>query len=67
MVNPVLLSRLMPLPKVAEALGVSVFTVRRLVNTRQLASVRVGARVLVNSAEVERVQREGVGPYREQK
>jgi excisionase family DNA binding protein len=52
--------RLMPVEAVAKALGVSVYTVRRLVASGAIESVRIGARVMVSSAVVERVQSQGV-------
>jgi excisionase family DNA binding protein len=58
------LSRLMPLEEVAKALGVSVYSVRRLVSRGALKSVRIGVRVMVSTDEVVRVQKEGVAPDR---
>lgn len=53
-------TRLMPLDAVAKALGVSIYTIRRLVAVESLPAVRIGARVMVSSDEVARVQREGI-------
>jgi excisionase family DNA binding protein len=58
--NTELAVRLMPVEAVANALGVSVYTVRRLVASGAIESVRIGARVMVSSAVVERVQSQGV-------
>jgi hypothetical protein len=54
------LSRLMGLDEVADLLGVSIYTIRRLVGADLVKSVRIGARVMIASAEVARVQTEGV-------
>jgi excisionase family DNA binding protein len=43
----------------AVRLGVSPFSVRRLVKTGQIKAVRVGKRVLVSDAEIGRVMQEG--------
>ena len=55
-----MISRLMPLEQVAEALGVSIYGVRRFVATGILKSVRIGSRVMVSAEEVARAQREGL-------
>lgn len=46
-------NRLMPLDSVAEAIGVSIYSVRRLVAKGALESVNVGSRILVPSTAVE--------------
>ncbi len=54
------------LRSVAEAsrrLAVSTFTTRRLIKANQLRAVRVGKRVLISDAEIERVIREGCGKH----
>lgn len=43
----------------ATRLGVSPFTVRRLVKTGKLKAVRLGRRVLVSDEEISRIMREG--------
>ena len=48
---------------VSKRLGVSTFTVRRLVKAGSLRAVRVGKRVLIPSGEIERVMREGCGAH----
>ena len=53
--------RLNPVESVAKRLGVSSFTVRRQIRTKQLRAVRVGKRVLVAESEIERIIREGCG------
>jgi hypothetical protein len=52
--------KLMPLDAVADALGVSIYTVRRLVSAGSLQAVPIGARVMVSSAVVAQAQREGI-------
>ena len=47
----------------SKRLGVSSFTVRRLIKIRQLHAVRVGNRVLVPMSEIDRVMREGYGKH----
>jgi len=51
----------------AGLLGISSCGLRRLIAKGLLRSVNVGARVLVPSSEVERIQREGVGQSRQRK
>jgi excisionase family DNA binding protein len=48
----------------AKRLSVSTFTTRRLIKAKQLSAVRVGKRVLVPEAEIERVIREGAANAR---
>jgi excisionase family DNA binding protein len=52
-------SRLFSIQEVAERLGVSVYTVRRLAQAGELQIVRVGRRVLLVEADVQRAVREG--------
>lgn len=47
--------------EVAKALGVSHFTVRRLINSGEIKAVNIGSRRLVPTSEVERVASEGAG------
>lgn len=61
------LTKMLPLNRVADALGVSIFTVRRLVDSNSISAVRIGGRVMVSSVEVERVQREGTGSRKRSK
>jgi excisionase family DNA binding protein len=44
----------------AEALGVSPYTIRRLVAAGQIQAVNIGARRLIPEAEIERVAAHGV-------
>jgi excisionase family DNA binding protein len=53
-------TRLVSLSRVAEALGVSVYTVRRFVSAGSLPVIRVGGKLMVSSNDVERAQREGI-------
>jgi excisionase family DNA binding protein len=55
-------SRLMSLQEAARHLSVSTFTVRRLVRSSQLKSVRVCRRVLIPEAEIERAVKHGCAP-----
>ena len=52
-----------PIEGASRRLGVSTFTTQRLVKAKQLLAVRIGKRVLIPTCEVERVIREGCGPY----
>ena len=45
----------------AKQLGVSPFTVRRLIDAGELKAVNVGARVLIPMSEIERVMVHGAG------
>ena len=45
----------------AEVLGVSTFTIRRLIAAGQMEAVNIGARRLIPEAEIERVAAQGVG------
>jgi excisionase family DNA binding protein len=49
----------MHINQAAETLGVSVFTIRRLIAARSLRSVSVGKRRLIPQSEVERVLANG--------
>jgi len=44
-----------------EILGVSAFTIRRLVNAGEIHSVNIGARVLISESEIYRVASQGAG------
>ena len=56
-------NRLLSVESVSERLGVSIFTVRRLLKSEQLLGVRIGGRVLVPLDEVERVIKQGCGHH----
>lgn len=55
--------RLMSVEEGSRRLAVSVFTMRRLIKSRQLRAVRVAKRVLVPQSEIERVIAEGCGKH----
>lgn len=46
-------------PEVSEVTGLSPATVHRMIQARQLESVRIGRRVLIRPAEIERILKEG--------
>jgi excisionase family DNA binding protein len=56
--------RLIGIPEVAKILGVSTFTVRRLMDAKALRFVRVSRRVLIPQSEIDRVCREGCSSHR---
>jgi excisionase family DNA binding protein len=49
----------------SQCLGVSTFTTRRLIKSKQLRAVRVGKRILVPASEIERVMEHGCGRHSE--
>jgi excisionase family DNA binding protein len=51
----------------AEVLGVSIFTIRRLIAGGQIRAVNIGSRVMISEAELERVASQGVGSRRARK
>lgn len=53
--------KLLPLDQVAEALGVSIHSIRRFISAGRLRSTRIGTRVLVSTDEVLRAQQYGLG------
>jgi excisionase family DNA binding protein len=55
--------RLQSVEEVSKRLAVSIFTTRRLIQSKQLRAVRVAKRVLVPESEVERVIAEGCGKH----
>lgn len=55
--------RLESVEEASKRLGVSTFTTRRLIKSKQLRAVRVGRRVLVPEGEIARVLAEGCGAY----
>ena len=48
----------------AETLGVSTFTVRRLIARGLIKTVHIGSRVLISEEELQRVASQGVGNRR---
>jgi excisionase family DNA binding protein len=57
-------TQLIAISEAARRLGVSPFTVRRLVRGGDVVAVNVGARRLIPSSEIERIMRSGVGQPR---
>lgn len=57
-------ARLIALSEAARILGVSVYTVRRLVARGDVIAVNVGARRLVRTSEIARIVQRGVGKAR---
>jgi excisionase family DNA binding protein len=51
----------------AECLGVSVFTVRRLIAGGDIKAVNIGARLMIPDSELDRVVSQGVGRRRHKK
>jgi excisionase family DNA binding protein len=54
--------KLNPLKETAERLGVSIFTIRRLIKDGSLRTVRVSSRLLVPESEILRACAEGCSP-----
>ena len=52
------MGRLLSIEKVAEELGISHWTVRRLLKSKKLAAIRIGRRCLVDVDEIERFKQE---------
>ena len=59
--------KLVGLSDAARMLGVSVFTIRRLVARGDIGAVNVGARRLVAEGEIERIMQRGAGQSRPSK
>ncbi len=57
-------AQLVGIPDAARTLGVSVYTIRRLVARGDVAAVNVGARRLIPASEVDRIIQRGVGRAR---
>ncbi len=55
---------LMGLDRASKALGVSIYTLRRLAAAGKLPVVYIGGRVMVSSKTIARAQQEGVGEKR---
>jgi excisionase family DNA binding protein len=52
---------LLGISEVAKTLGVSHFTIRRLINAGEIKAVSIGTRRLVPTSEVERIASQGAG------
>jgi excisionase family DNA binding protein len=57
-------AQLIALSEAARMLGVSVYTVRRLVARGEVMAVNVGARRLLRVSEIDRIVQRGVGKAR---
>jgi excisionase family DNA binding protein len=60
-------AQLVAISDAARTLGVSVYTIRRLVARGDVAAVHVGARLLIPASEVDRIIQWGVGRARSAK
>lgn len=60
-------AQLIAISETARRLGVSIFTVRRLVARGDVVAVNVGARRLIPATEIERIVQRGVGQARPNK
>lgn len=58
-----LLVLLVSVEEAARCLGISTFTIRRLIKSGALAGVHVGRRLMIARAEIERVVTEGCGKH----
>lgn len=59
--------RLWGVSQTARELGVSTFSIRRLIKSGELKAVNVGARILIPGSELARVAAEGCGKRRSRK
>ena len=55
---------LQPIKDAARTLGISVWTLRKKAYEGRVASVKIGAKLLIPESEIERVIREGMRPRR---
>lgn len=55
-------AKLMTLDKVQDALGCSIYSVRRYITLGSIKAVNIGSRIMVSSEEVARIQHEGLSP-----
>ena len=55
---------LQPIKDAARRLGISIWTLRKKAYEGELASVKIGAKLLVPESEIERLIREGTRPRR---
>ena len=54
-----------PVKAAAERLGISVWTLRKKAYTGDIASVKIGVKLLIPGSEIERIIRESMRPRRE--
>ena len=59
-------AQLIALSEAARMLGVSIYTIRRLVARGEVIAVNIGARRLVRATEIDRIVQRGVGKARPQ-
>ena len=59
--------RAISLQEFADTFGLSIDSTKRLARTGELRTINIGARILVPVAEVERIEREGLGLTRRQR
>lgn len=55
-----------PVKSAAQKLGISIWTARKMAYTGEIASVKIGAKLLIPDSELERIVREGMRPRRAQ-
>jgi excisionase family DNA binding protein len=55
--------RLSSVEEASVRLGISTFTMRRLIKARQVRSVRIAKRVLIPESEIERIVVQGCGKH----
>jgi excisionase family DNA binding protein len=55
---------LYPVKDAAERLGISIWTLRKKAYEGVIASVKIGAKLLIPESEIERLVREGMRPRR---
>ena len=58
--------QLLRVPDFADRMAVQPSTVRKMIALRKIAVVRIGRSVRIPEAEIERLQREGLRPRREE-
>jgi excisionase family DNA binding protein len=62
-----MLTNMLSIAEAAKVLGVSPYTIRRLIDSGDIRAVNVGARVVIASNEIERVILHGAGQARDEK
>jgi predicted site-specific integrase-resolvase len=53
-----------PVKSAAQKLGISIWTARKMAYLGEIASVKIGVKLLIPDSELERVVREGMRPRR---
>jgi len=59
--------KLLPLRAAADTLGISEIQTRRLVNSGEIRSTHIGAKILIPVEEIARIANEGIGTRRVRK